>query len=124
MISKYKTAEEGLYIERSLTDVIKMLSCLMVAIHHYSGYAISTGYENNIILQAFSTQGGYFGIALFFFLSGYGLMKSDQKTHLGAKAFFTKRMGKVFLPVLLITTIWLPYYWCVMGGVISKASIR
>lgn len=116
MISKYKTAEEGLYIERSLTDVIKMLSCLMVAIHHYSGYAISTGYDNNIILRAFSTQGGYFGVALFFFLSGYGLMKSDQKTHLGAKAFFIKRMGKVFLPVLLITTIWLPYYWCVMGG--------
>lgn len=116
VIDRYKNKEEGIYLDRSLTDIIKMISCLMVAIHHYAGYAISRGYSDSLILKAFSTQGGYLGVALFFFLSGYGLMKSEQKKHLGFKDFARKRFGKVFIPVLLVTAIWLPIYWFLIGG--------
>lgn len=37
----------------------------MVALHHYSAYVISVNYSNNIVLQVFSTHGGYLGVALF-----------------------------------------------------------
>lgn len=111
VVERYKNKEEGIYFDRSLTDIIKMMSCLMVAIHHYAGYAISRGFSDSLFLKAFSTQGGYLGVALFFLLSGYGLMKSEQKRHLEFKDFVRKRFGKVFIPVLLITAIWLPIYW-------------
>ena len=116
VISKYHNPEDGIYLDRTLTDVVKLLSCMMVAIHHYANYAISTGYSGNIILRLFSTQGGYLGVALFFFLSGYGLMKSESKHHLGFNAFVVKRFGKVFLPVLLVTLFWLPIYVLLIGG--------
>lgn len=116
VISKYHNPEDGIYLDRTLTDVVKLLSCMMVAIHHYANYAISTGYSGNIILRLFSTQGGYLGVALFFFLSGYGLMKSESKHHLGFKAFVVMRFGKVFLPVLLVTLLWLPIYLFVVTG--------
>ena len=116
MITKYQTPGEGIYLDRALTDVVKMLSCVMIAIHHYANYAISTEYSDCIILRLFSTQGGYLGVALFFFLSGYGLMKSESKHHLGFNAFVVKRFGKVFLPVLLVTLFWLPIYVLLIGG--------
>lgn len=51
--------------------------------------------------------GGALGNAIFFFLSGYGLMQSDSKKHLGFPAFVKRRLSKVYFPVLLITAIWL-----------------
>ena len=47
------------------------------------------------------------GVAIFFFLSGYGLMESEQKSHLSLAAFFKRRFLNVYLPVLLVTALWL-----------------
>lgn len=48
------------------------------------------------------------GVAVFFFLSGYGLMESEQKHHLGLLEFCKRRLSKVYLPTLLVTVIWIP----------------
>lgn len=98
------------YVEfdRNVTDFVKFLSCLLVASHHYSQYVVSQNISHNIIYEVFSTQGGFFGVAIFFFLSGYGLMKSEQKCHLDFNSFFKKRYIKLYLPVVLSAFIWIP----------------
>ena len=88
----------------------------MVALHHYSAYVISLGYSNNIILKAFSTQGGYLGVALFFFMSGFGLMMSEIKHHLGCVAFLKKRLSKILVPSIFVTIIWMPVYCDLIAG--------
>lgn len=78
----------------------------MVVLHHYSQYALSELGETNLIFKALSAFGGYLGVALFFFFSGYGLMESEQKHHLNLKAFIQKRFVKIYLPVVLVTILW------------------
>lgn len=87
----------------------------MVAVHHYSQYVISNNISHNLLYQGFSSQGGYLGVAVFFFLSGYGLMKSDMIKHLSFGNFVRKRFIKVYLPVVLVTAIWLPIYYTLVG---------
>ena len=91
--------------EKNLTDLIKFLSCLMIALHHYSQGMVVAG-THNPIYQLFSTQGGWLGVAIFFFLSGYGLMKSDMKNHLDPIPFFKKRILKTYFPAVLVSVIW------------------
>lgn len=79
----------------------------MVMLHHYSQYVISHEISHAIPYQLLSTQGGYLGVAIFFFLSGYGLMESESKSHLNLKTFFKRRFLKIYLPVLLISFIWM-----------------
>lgn len=69
-------------LDRNVTDLVKFLSCLLVALHHYSQYVVSQNISHNVFYEAVSSQGGFLGVAIFFFLSGYGLMKSEQKCHL------------------------------------------
>ena len=101
---------EGIYFNRGLTDLIKMLCCVMVALHHYSQYVLSHNIASNLFYMALSAQGGYLGVGIFFFLSGYGLIKSDMNKHLSFLMFIKKRITKVYLPVLLISIIWFPIY--------------
>lgn len=98
------------YVEfdRNVTDLVKFLSCLLIALHHYSQYVVSQNISHKIIYEMFSTQGGFLGVAIFFFLSGYGLMKSEQKCHLDFNSFFRKRYIKLYLPVVLSAIIWIP----------------
>lgn len=78
----------------------------MVMLHHYSQYVISQNISNSLIYQLFSTQGGYLGVAIFFFLSGYGLMESEKKRHLKLESFIKNRILKTYIPVFAVTLIW------------------
>lgn len=95
------------YLSKDTSNTVKVLAAIMIMLHHYSQYVISHGISEAIPFQLLSTQGGYFGVAIFFFLSGYGLMESEQKSHLDLYAFFKRRFLKIYLPVLLVSTIWM-----------------
>lgn len=114
MISENKS--DKIILDRGLTDVIKFLASVMIALHHYSQLVLSTGVSDNLIYKLFSTQGGYLGVALFFFFSGYGVMMSDIKNHFSLVQFFKKRILKIYKPVILITIIWLPVIYMKLGG--------
>lgn len=99
--------QEAILFDRNLTDLMKFVACLMVAMSHYSGYALANGVSSSILYQAIAATGGYLGVALFFFLSGYGLMMSDMKHHLGFVDFLKRRLSKTWLPAVLVSAIWL-----------------
>lgn len=88
------------------SNFIKIIAALMVMLNHYSQYVLSNGLSNNIIYKMLSTQGGFLGVAIFFFLSGYGLMESEKLRHLNFLDFIKKRILKIYIPVFVITFIW------------------
>lgn len=98
----------SLKLDRGVTDLMKFLSCLMIAFHHYSQDRVIAG-TDNIVYQLFSTQGGWLGVAIFFFLSGYGLMKSELKSHMELVPFFKKRLVKTYFPAVLVSVVWEVY---------------
>lgn len=92
----------GVILDYNFTQLLKGLACLMIALHHYSQYVLHEGLSNSWFYWVFSTQGGYAGVAFFFFMSGYGLMESEAKHHLNLLQFATKRFWKIYKAVLLI----------------------
>lgn len=86
----------------------------MIAVHHYSQLAVHQHIDSayiRFIYEAFSVLGGYIGVAVFFFLSGYGLMESEKRKHLTPQQFFNKRIKRVLFPVLLLWIIYAPFYY-------------
>lgn len=70
-------------------------------------------------------MGGYIGVAIFFFLSGYGLMESEKKKHLSISQFFSKRVKRVIFPVMLLWIIYAPfYYYFDLNGFADQESYR
>lgn len=94
-------------LSKNTADFIKVIAALMVMMHHYSQYVCANHLSNSIIYTVLSSQAGYLGVAVFFFLSGFGLMESEQRSHLGFQKFLRRRFLKVYLPVLAVTCVWM-----------------
>lgn len=95
-------------IDKNLSTWTKLGAAIIVALHHYSQYVCGNGLSSNILYQILSLQGGYLAVAVFFFLSGYGLNESEKKKHLSFSVFLKKRWLKIYIPTLLVTAIWIP----------------
>lgn len=95
----------GVILDYHFTQFVKGFACVMIALHHYSQFILSEGISNSLFYKAFSTQGGYAGVALFFFLSGYGLMESESKHHLSLFQFAIKRFWKIYKAVLIVNLL-------------------
>lgn len=106
-IQKAGTAQSTIVLDRNITDLLKFVACIMVAMSHYSGYALAEGVSSSVIYKVIAATGGYLGVAVFFFLSGYGLMKIDQKRHRNFAEFCKRRLAKAWLPAVVVSAIWL-----------------
>lgn len=96
------------------TDFLKIVSALLVVIGHYASGTLAQG-STSPIWWALASQCGYIGVAVFFFLSGFGLSESDSKHHLSWMNFIKKRFWKIYKPVLLVTILWLVIEYCFMN---------
>lgn len=101
--------EESVILSRGFTDIIKFAAALLVAFGHYSSYALE--FSSNPIYKVTVLFAGDLGVALFFFLSGYGLMMSERKHHLAFWPFLKRRLSKVYLPVVFVTFVWQLILW-------------
>lgn len=110
MIMITKNCSNHLQLSRNYTNVLKFLTCLLIATHHYCGTYYFYTDDKTIVLRAMVTMGGVIGVNLFFFLSGYGLMMSEKKVHLGFIEFIRKRLFKVYLPAVLAGVIGTVYF--------------
>ncbi len=89
---------------------------MLVALSHYSGSILTQAPEHNILHQFFAAFGGYTGVAIFFFLSGYGLMMSELRCHLQLAPFVKRRLLRVYAPVVMVSAIWGIVRWPEGGG--------
>ena len=87
------------------SNLLKIIACTMVCLSHYFTLEIQSG-NSNALYKTISSLGGSMGLAIFFFLSGYGLMQSELRRPLTLWQFCKRRLSKVYIPVLLVTAIW------------------
>ena len=106
---------KSVVLHRGFTDVLKLLAAIMLAMAHYSSHALD--YVENPIFRFIVMFGSCIGVNVFFFLSGYGLMMSEQKRHLGFLDFVKRRLMKVYLPVVIVSAVWGVVRWPDGGGV-------
>lgn len=100
---KMKSVASG--IQKQETVALKGLMCLIVMLHHFSGWFAAT----DIILYFFQHCGSFM-VSVFFFLSAYGLSKSRSCDKQNIKELFV-RILKIFIPFWLIEIIYLFFYY-------------
>jgi len=103
--------KDSFQLDRDWCDYAKLAAAILVAVSHYSTVIVINNHWSDSQFLRFWCQGGYIGVAIFFFFSGFGLMESEKKHHLGIVDFIKKRFSKVYLPVLFVSFIWIPLYY-------------
>lgn len=81
---------------------------MLICVVHYAGWLLANDQTSNIVYWAIASNGGYAGVSIFFFLSGYGLSESENKKHLALDQFITRRFWKIYKPFLLVNAICVP----------------
>ena len=97
------------YLHKDTCNVLKLMAALLVITSHIGSVAINHYGAAHPVFYILASQNGYIGVAVFFFLSGFGLMESEQKKHLSFGRYFRRRMLKIYLPVVLVTALWLAF---------------
>lgn len=82
-------------------------TAICIIIHHFSQRITNNG-EIKLPISPFVNSGVYF-VGIFFFCSGFGLIKSSIKNPDYVKKFLPKRLFTVYLPFLLINLIYILY---------------
>lgn len=105
------------YLSRDVTGCVKGISIFVIILHHLSWRISGAG-----LFFSFSRY-GYLAVSVFFFLSGYSLMVSllNNKSYLDN--FLRKRLGRVYVPVLIINAITLLSYHFIYGFSWSLSGI-
>ena len=104
LTSKLQRTESEELISRSNTGILKGILCLFVMFCHLSFYV-----NEGIVLPLFFEL-GYIAVGIFFFLSGYGLMKQHMRKEDYHKGFLGRRFVKVLYPYIFVTFVYWLYY--------------
>lgn len=89
------------FLSLSNTKILQGFCALVIIIHH-----MSQGLTNQKLLSPFTNLGVLF-VGIFFFCSGYGLIKSYKTKENYLKGFFGKRLPVVLVPFYVTTLIYL-----------------
>lgn len=93
-------------LDRTSTNFYKWLAAIMVVSSHYCTYRLEGNIEVcKVFEQVCSALFGKIGVAIFFLLSGYGLMKSYVQKNLPFRGFLRYRFSKIYVPALLAAII-------------------
>lgn len=86
------------------STALKGLAAVVVVLHH-----VSQRIDNVGVLFLFRNL-GYLSVSLFFFYSGYGMMKSYNSKKNYLNKFWTNRIPKVMIPFILANIIFMILY--------------
>ena len=91
-------------LSKDASTCLKGLACLLIVLHHWCSGLSGMGYDN-ILVKLLTQAGGVTGVAIFFFLSSYGLTRSQLVKKDSISSFFTKRLTKVYIPLVLTNVL-------------------
>lgn len=94
----FKSSINHEYMTKDSCKYYRGIFAFAVLLHH-----ISQKTDVGIIYKWMFYDIGIYCVAIFFFISGYGLMKSYIKSSNYSKWFIAKRVPKVLIPYILIT---------------------
>jgi membrane-bound acyltransferase YfiQ involved in biofilm formation len=87
------------FISKDNTNLLRGFCVLLILIHHFSQQLFDVSY-----LRPFKYI-GVFAVALFFFLSAYGMTVSVSNNPNYLRHFLFKRFSKIYVPYLIINSI-------------------
>lgn len=87
------------FLRRENTNSVIGIAILCIIFHHIIQQIVNPG-----ILLPFRGV-GYLFVSVFFFLSGYGLIKSCINNKFNLKGFFSRRLSKVYIPFVIVNFI-------------------
>lgn len=116
LITPAPNAQKHIGLDRSFTDLLRLAACCMVALGHFSSYAVAKLGCESVFCRVAAAQFGYLGVAVFFFLSGSGLMRSALSRTPSFASFFSRRLRITYFPAVLVSLIWLIVSFVVTGG--------
>ena len=105
-----------------ISNFIKCVACIVIALHHYSQFGIDKGFISGPIYSVFRSVGGDLSVTLFFLLSGYGLMASESKKHLDFLDFMKKRFWRLLKPFWIANILFVFIYWILGTPNIATSS--
>lgn len=92
------------FMKPAQTKLIQGAACMAVVIHHLTQHISKYGYTNKGPIGIFNYIGILF-TAIFFFVSGYGLITSVYNKEGYLDTFLTKRLPTVLIPFCLINVM-------------------
>lgn len=112
-----RKVREDQFLGFPFTDTLRGIAILFIIIHHLCRHAISDPRDLFLFYGA-----GHTGVAIFLFLSGYGLTESAKKR--GVESFLKERLLRVYVPFVTISTfLILLDYWLLGKHIGPKAGI-
>lgn len=88
------------FIDKDSADCMKGVAAILIVFSHAHYYIPNLG-----VLKIFKPF-GYIGVSLFFFCSGYGVMKKYSLDSRYMDGFLQKRFKGVYLPYIVTTVLW------------------
>lgn len=104
------------YLSVAETTSLRGVLAVVVILGHLALQTVSGG----VFFQM--SRVGYMAVAVFFFLSGYGLQRQHMTRPDYAKGFLRKRLLSVALPYVIVSVLFWVYYAC-GGRVISVQTL-
>lgn len=84
-------------------QILRGLAAIWVVVYHALGQAESFGVANKVL--AFVAGFGYFGVDIFFVLSGFVIYYSVYSKNITASAFFRCRLERIVPPYFILTAV-------------------
>lgn len=97
-------------IDRNNSQALKAVCCVLIVLHHsvlYHTTLYGEGIYGVFLDGFFKCICGYVPVAIFFFLSAYGITESENIQHLGWRDFLKRRMCRVYVPFVLTNILFL-----------------
>lgn len=103
----------GDYFDRQYTDRLKGIAAMLIVVHHlYQHTALTTNWG---VLSPIMQYFGYGLVAVFFFISGYGITLSASKKNDYIHGFLLHRVLPIFLLYCFLIILYLLTDWALSG---------
>jgi len=99
-LSLKRSKETPMFMNVTQTNMIRGLGIAFIVLKHVDDFLI-------LPPQCFPVYLAEYGVTLFFFLSGYGLMRSFNRKESNLSQFIVRRIKRIFIPYWIVTVIFL-----------------